>query len=136
MVPRALWWGSERSELGNFISSALLWHRAALRLPMGLRVAILADLAVALDRAAAADHHVAVLGFGHAGHAAGQRDAAVQVARQHRLLLLLGHRPLVEVGALVGLEAGAVFGLHQRHAELVQRIALARLLGVEDGRAG
>ena len=51
----------------------------------------------------------------------------LQVAREHGLLLLLGHRPLVEVGALVRLEAGAVRGLHQRHAELVQVVALARL---------
>ena len=108
---------------------------------------------VAVGRAAAPDHHVAVFLFGHAGHAAGHLleapavggadlgqeidvaaggDAAIQVARQHRLLLLLGHRPLVEVGALVGLEARAVLGLHQRHAELVQPVALARLLGVED----
>jgi hypothetical protein len=52
-------------------------------------------------------------------------DAPVQVARQHRLLLLFGHRPFVEVGALVGLEAGAVRRLHQRHAELVEVVAEA-----------
>jgi hypothetical protein len=62
---------------------------------------------------AAADHHVAVGLFAHAGHGArhllealavggadlgqevdvaAQRDAAVQVARHHGLLLVLGHR--------------------------------------------
>src|SRR5699024_1649626 len=130
-------------------SAAPLHAGAALRLALGLRVAALADAAVAFGRAPALDHHVAVLLFGHAGHAAGHLlealavggadlghevdvpaggDAAVQVARQHRLLLFLGHRPLVEIGALVGLEPGAVLGLHQRHAELVQPVALARLL--------
>ena len=63
-------------------------------------------------------------------------DAAVEIAVEDRLLLLLGHLPVVEIGALVGLEAGAVLGLHQRHAELIEPVALARLLGVEDGRAG
>jgi hypothetical protein len=63
-------------------------------------------------------------------------DAAVQVAREHALFLLLGHRPFVEVGALVGLEALTVVGLHQAHAELVEPVALARLLGIEDRRAG
>src|SRR6478735_5473176 len=129
----------------------------ALRLMLCLRVAVFADVAVAFGRAAALDHHVAVFLFGHAGHAAGhllealavggadlgqevdvaaQRDAAVEVARQHGLLLVLGHRPLVQVGLLVGLEALAVAGFHERHAELVQVVAEPRLLGVEDGRAG
>ena len=39
-------------------------------------------------------------------------------------LLRLRQRPLVEVGAVVGLEARAVLGLHQRHAELVDPVAL------------
>ena len=52
-------------------------------------------------------------------------DAAVQVAGQNALLLLLGHGPLIQVGPLIGLEALAVGGLHQRHAELVQVVALA-----------
>src|SRR5664279_1123954 len=126
--------------------------RSALRLPARLRVAVLADAAVALDRTSAPDHHGAVLVLGHAGHAAGhllealavggadlgeevdiaaEGDAAVQVARQHRLLLLLGHRPLVEAGALVRLEALAVGRLHERHAELVQVVALPRLVRIE-----
>ena len=54
----------------------------------------------------------------------------------HRLLLLLAHLPFVEIGALVGLEARAVVGLHQRHAELVEPVAFARLLGVEHDGAG
>jgi hypothetical protein len=118
----------------------------ALGLAVGLGVAVFADAAVAFDRAAAGDHHGAVFLFGHAGHAAGHllealavggadlgqevdvaagAHAPVEVARQHGLLLLFGHRPLVEVGALVGLEALAVLGLHQAHAELVEPVALA-----------
>jgi len=105
---------------------------------------------------ATGDHHVAILFLAHAGHAprhlletlavggtdlgqevdvAAKLDAAVQVARQHRLLLRFGHGPFVQVGALAGLEACAVFGFHQRHAELVQVITLARLFRVEDRRA-
>ena len=61
---------------------------------------------------------------------------AVQVAVENRLLLFLGHLPFVEVGTLVRLEAGAVLRLHQRHAELVEPVAFARLIGVEDDRAG
>ena len=63
-------------------------------------------------------------------------DHAVVVARQDRKLLLLAHRPLVEIGALVGLEALAVGRLHQRHAEHVQVITDARLVGVEYRGAG
>src|SRR5688572_30321327 len=95
---------------------------AALRLAVLLRVAVLADHAVALDGAAAADHHLAVLLLAHAGHAGGHllealavggadlgekvdvaafRDRRVEIAREHRLLLRLGHRPLVEIAALV-----------------------------------
>jgi hypothetical protein len=127
-----------------------------LRLAVGLGVAVLAEIAVAFDAAAAGHHHGAVFVLGHAGHGArhllealavggadlGQEvdvaagaHAPVEVARQHGLLLLFGHRPLVQVGALVGLEALAVLGLHQAHAELVEPVAFAALLGVEDDRA-
>ena len=47
-----------------------------------------------------------------------------------------GNRRLGEDGALVRLEARPVLGLHERHAELVQRVALARLLRIEDRRSG
>jgi hypothetical protein len=87
-----------------------------------LRITVLAHIAIAFGRAAAAHHHGAVLFFGHAGHGAGHllealavggadlgqevdiaagAHAPVQVARQHGLLLLFGHRPLVEIGTLV-----------------------------------
>src|SRR5436190_22680780 len=109
------------------------WLAAAPRLAMGLRVAVLADHAIALYRAAAVHHHFAVLLLAHAGHAGGhlleaapvgradlgeeidvaaRRDRPVEIAPQHRLLLLLGHPPFVEIGALVRLEARPVLGLH------------------------
>src|SRR3954463_14626906 len=77
---------------------------------------LLSDAAVAFDGAAPADHHVAVLFLGHAGHAAGhllealsvggadlreevdvtpEFDAAIEVACEHGLLLLVTHRPFV-----------------------------------------
>ena len=77
---------------------------------VGLALAVRAATRLPSVPAAAGDHHVAVFLFGHAGHAAGhllealavggadlgqeidvaaERDAAVQVARQHGLLLLL-----------------------------------------------
>ena len=46
------------------------------------------------------------------------------------------HWPFIEVGALVNLEASTVLRLHQRHAELIQVMALARHIGIEDGGAG
>src|SRR5664279_905139 len=138
------------------ISVSRLRAGVALRLPVRLRIAVFADAAVAFGGASARDHHLAVFVFAHAGHAAGhllkalavgradlgeevdvaaEGDTAVQVARQHRLLLLLGHRPLVEAGALVRLEALAVGRLHERHAELVQVVALPRLVRIEDRRS-
>src|SRR4051812_49346050 len=122
-----------------------------------MRAMLLLVLAVPAGGAAAADHHVAVGLFAHPRHGAGhllealavgganlgqevdvaaQFYAAVQVARKNGELLVLGHRPLVQVAAFVGLELLAVLGLHQRHAELVEPVALAALLGVEDGGAG
>ena len=61
--------------------------------------------------------------------------AALRSRVEHGLLLRLGHRPLVEIGALVRLEARAVLRLHQAHAELIEPVAPARLFGVEDRRA-
>src|SRR3954465_2859634 len=90
---------------------------------------LLSDAAVAFDGAAPADHHVAVLFPGHAGHAAGhllkalavggadlreevdgtpEFDAAIEVACERCLLLLISHRPFVEISAFVRLEALAV----------------------------
>jgi hypothetical protein len=106
---------------------------------------------------AALDHHPAIFLFRHAGHAArhllkafavggtnlgeeidvaAERDAAVEIAVENRLLLLFRHGPFIEIGALVRLEPGPVIGLHQGHAELVQPVAVARLVGVENRRAG
>src|SRR6476661_2009605 len=81
--------------------------------------------AVALDRAPALEHHLRVLFLGRARHLGGdllerqpvgrrelggeidvaaEREHAVPVALQDDLLLLLRHRPAVEIGALVRLE--------------------------------
>src|SRR5688500_1694595 len=97
---------------------------AALGLAMRLRAAILADAPVAVHRPAALHLHVAVFLLAHARHAGGDlleglavrgaqlgkevdvaagRDRPVEIAREHGLLLLLGHRPGVQVGALVRL---------------------------------
>src|SRR3954453_4436834 len=118
---------------------------------------LLSDAAVAFDGAAPADHHVAVLFLGHAGHAAGhllealsvggadlrekvdvaaELDAAIEVACEHCLLLLLSHGPFVEISAFVRLEALAVLRFHQRHAELVEVIALPRHVSVKNRGAG
>ena len=67
---------------------------------------------------------------------AAERDAAVVVAREHGQLLVFRHGPLIQIRTLVRFEARAVVGLHQRHAEAVEVITLAREVGVEDRRAG
>src|SRR5271157_4213484 len=111
------------------MSGSLRLSRRALRLSMRLGVAVLADIAVAFDRPAAAHHHGAIFLLGHPGHAAGHLlealsvgradfgeevdvapkfDAAVEVTRHYSLLLLLAHRPFVQIGAFVGLEPCAV----------------------------
>src|SRR5688572_19548004 len=117
---------------------------------------LLACTAVAFRRPSTLAHHLRVFVLRHTAHAGrhvletlavsgadpgeeidvtSQLDAAVQVAGEHRLLLLLAHLPLVEIRPLVRLEPLAVLRLHQRHAELVQPVALAHLIGVEHGRA-
>ena len=122
-----------------------------------LRVAVFADEAVALGAAATGEHHLAVLLLGHAGHAAGhllktqavgraqfgqEVDVAagahhpVQVPRPHGGTLLVGHGPFGQVGIFILLEAGAVVRLHQAHAELVEPVAFAALVGIKNGRAG
>jgi hypothetical protein len=109
-------------------------------------------VAVALRRPSALEHHRGVFLLRAAGHdrshvlerlligeeqlgqvvdVSPQIDHAVPIAREDRLLLRFAHRPAVEIGALVRLERFAVLGLHQRHAEHVQVIALARALRVE-----
>jgi len=111
---------------------------------------------LSLGRAASGEHHLRVLVAGHAGHRRGGLletlavggedlgeeinvaafgDGGVVVAREHGLLLGLGHRPLVEVGPLVATEPLAVLWLHQTHAELVELEALPRTLRGEHRRA-
>src|SRR6185312_11709368 len=112
--------------------------------------------AIALDRPPAVQHHLRILLLGEPGHGRGhelkglpvggeqlgqvvdvaaQLDHAAPVAIQDRLALVIGHRPLAQVLVLVGAELVAVLGLHQRHAELVDVVALPRALRVEQGRA-
>lgn len=43
--------------------------------------------------------------------------------------MVLRHRPVVEIGALVGLPACAVLRFHEAHGKLVEPIAFARALG-------
>src|SRR5262249_31614621 len=112
--------------------------------------------AVAFDRTTAAQHHLRIFFLAAARHdrghvlerllvgeeqlgeevdVAAEGDHAVPGARENCLLLLLAHRPAVEIRALVRLEISTVPGLHQRHAEHVEVIALPRALRVEDGRS-
>jgi hypothetical protein len=55
---------------------------------------------------------------------------------QHGIFLLFGHGPLVQISTFIGPETVAIGGLHQRHAELVEVVALAALLGIKDRGAG
>lgn len=103
-------------------------------LAVRLGIATLANHAVAIGRAATGNHHVAVLNLGHACHAARhllkafamrgakfgqeiniatQGNGTVQVGSEYSLFLILRHWPLIQIGALIGFEAFAVFGLHQ-----------------------
>src|SRR3954470_17457141 len=66
---------------------------------------------------------------------AAELEHAVVIAVEDRLGLLGGERILLEVPGLVRLEGCAVLGLHQRHAEHVDAVALTRALGIEDERA-
>src|SRR5262249_5155958 len=63
---------------------------------------------------------------------AAKLNTAAKVTCKHSLLLLLGHRPLVKVSALVCSEAVPILRFHQADAKLVEPITLARLLSVED----
>ena len=108
--------------------------------------------AVAFHRAAAAEHHVGVVLLGGAGHdrrqmlervavggaelggeidVAAEFQHAVVVALEHRVGLLRREFEFLQVLRLVGLEGPAVLVLHQRHAEHVDAIALARAFGIE-----
>src|SRR6185437_6037940 len=119
--------------------------------------AVLLDRTVALYRPPAGQHHRGVLLDGHVGHrangllkaetvggedlgeevdVAALADRGVVVASENRLLLRLRHRPLVDIGSLVGLEPLAILCLHQTHAELIERVALARALRGEHRGAG
>src|SRR6516164_5096135 len=108
--------------------------------------------APALRRTASGDHHLLIVLDGHPRHRAHRLEVAepvggedlgqevdvpaqvehlVVVAVEHGLLLVFGHRPLIEVGTFAGLEPLPVLRLHQAHAELVQLIALFRARGGE-----
>src|SRR6185436_19394133 len=114
-------------------------------LPLGLA-------AVVLDGAAAIEHHLGVLLLREAGHrgrhelerlairreelrqvvdVAAEMDHALPVALQYRLALLRAHGELAQVLVFVRLEFLAVRRLHERHAELVDPVALPRTLRIE-----
>src|SRR5690606_41090183 len=63
-------------------------------------------------------------------------EQTVPLPLDHGLPLLLGHRELHQVLALVGQKLRPILGLHQRVEELIEVIALTRALGVEYPRAG
>src|SRR5262249_25176012 len=131
-----------------------------LRRPLGLALlaehasdcAPAGPAAVAFDRAAALEHHVGVVLLGRTRHGRGQMTERVPVRRaelggeidvaaelQHAVVvaledglgLLRRQLELLEIFRLVRLEGLAVLVLHQRHAEHVDAVALARALGVE-----
>src|SRR5215475_3736312 len=62
---------------------------------------------------------------------AAELEHAVVVALEHRLGLFRRQLELLDVVRLVCLEGLAVLVLHQRHAEHVDAVALARAFGVE-----
>src|SRR6266849_4104588 len=106
--------------------------------------------AIAFDRAAALEHHRGVIFLRRPGHHGGEMaervavgraelggevdiaaegEHAVVVALEDRLGLLRRERKLLEIFGLVRLEGLAVLVLHQRHAEHVDAVALARAFG-------
>src|SRR3984893_697055 len=108
--------------------------------------------AIAFHRAAAGEHHAGVVLLGGAGHDSGEMaervaiggaelggeidiaaelQHAVVVALEDGLRLLRSQSELLQVFRLVRLEGLAVLLLHQRHAEHVDAVSLARLLRVE-----
>src|SRR5690606_28300846 len=62
-------------------------------------------------------------------------DQLEDVAVANRLALLRAQAVLLAVGVLVAQELGAVGRIVEREAHPVQRITLARLLAIEDGRS-
>src|SRR5271168_2243969 len=112
----------------------------------------LRERAIAVGAAAAILHHLRVgflVGPGHDGRhvlkalavareqlrqeidVPAECDHAVPIARQYHQPLRLRHGPGLEVLRLIGLERRAILGLHQRHAELIEPVALTRALGIE-----
>src|SRR5262249_14046587 len=108
--------------------------------------------AIALDRAAAAEHHRRIVLLRRAGHQRGEMlkrmavggaelggeidiaaklQHAVVVTLEDGVGLLRRKFELFQVFRLVGLEGFAVLVLHQRHAEHVDAIALAGAFGIE-----
>src|SRR5262245_66117405 len=67
---------------------------------------------------------------------AAELQHAVVVALEDCLCLSLREREFLEVLGFVSLERLAVLVLHQRHAEHVDAVALARTFGIEDEGAG
>src|SRR5262245_21250795 len=67
---------------------------------------------------------------------AAELEHAVVVALEDRVPLLVRQRKFLQVFGFVRLEGLAVFLLHQRHAEHVDAVPLARPFGVEHERAG
>src|SRR5215471_7073316 len=113
--------------------------------------------AVALDRTATGQHHLGVVLLGRTGHhrrhmlervsvGSPQLGGEINVAAkfQHPVVfpledgfaLLRRQRETIEILGLVLLECLAVLRLHQRHAEHVEMIALARAIRIEHERAG
>src|SRR5580698_3661831 len=113
--------------------------------------------AITFDRSTTLQHHLGILLLGESGHGrrdvlerqsvggeqlgekidvAAELDHAAPVAFEDCVPLLRCHGPLLQVSRFVLLELLAVRGLHQRHAEHVDVIALARALRVEQGGAG
>src|SRR6266404_3301468 len=113
--------------------------------------------AVALDRTAAGKHHLGIVFLGRARHhgrdvlermavgraqfggeidVAAELQHAVVVPLEDGFALLWRQRKAVKIGGLVLLEGLAVLRLHQRHAEHVEVIALARSIRIEHERAG
>ena len=147
------------SPCSSFWASLPVWRRTFARRVGGekFRRRVLARArAVALHGAAALEHHVGVVLLRGAGHhrrqmlermavggaelggeidVAAEFEHAVVIALEHGLGLLRRQLELLQVLRLVGLERPAVLVLHQRHAEHVDAVALARAFGVEDKSA-
>src|SRR6266850_1660609 len=130
-----------------------------LRFGFGLarRLVAAGPAAVAFDRAATIEHHLGVVLLRGPGHDSGEMAERMAVGRaelggevdvaaelQHAVVvaledgvgLLRRERELLQVFGLVRLEGLAVLVLHQRHAEHVDAVSLARPLRIEHEGAG